>query len=133
MFRNREDGARQLAAVLKNRDFSRALVLAIPRGGVVTGAVLARELGAEFDVVLSRKLCAPDQPELAIAAISENGDVYVNEEAIDTSGVSDEYFHREKERQLALITSRSQAVRRVRPKVSMTESFYREPCGDRDR
>lgn len=54
-------------------------MLAIPRGGVVTGAVLACELGAELDVVLSRKLRAPGQPELAIGAISETGDVYLIE------------------------------------------------------
>jgi len=76
MFRNREDAGRRLAEVLKARELHDPLVLAIPRGGVVTGAALARELGAELDVVLSRKLRAPGQPELAIGAISENGRVY---------------------------------------------------------
>ena len=49
MFRNREDAARQLATKLKGRSLHEPLVLAIPRGGVVTGAVLARELGAGCD------------------------------------------------------------------------------------
>src|SRR5687768_3417636 len=56
MFANREDGARQLALKLKPLQLRDPLVLAIPRGGIVTGAILARELGAELDVVLSRKL-----------------------------------------------------------------------------
>ncbi len=59
MFRDREDAAHQLADKLKDRDLLDPLILAIPRGGVVTGAVLASELGAELDVVLSRKLQAP--------------------------------------------------------------------------
>lgn len=67
MFRDRTDAAFQLAERLKGRAFRRPLVPAIPRGGVVTGAILARELGADLDVVLSRKLRAPDQPELASA------------------------------------------------------------------
>jgi len=59
MFANREDAGRQLAEKLKGRAISHPLILAIPRGGVVTGAVLARELGVGLDVVLSRKLRAP--------------------------------------------------------------------------
>jgi predicted phosphoribosyltransferase len=47
MFHNREDAARQLAQRLKDRQLHDPLVLAIPRGGVVTGAVLARKLGAK--------------------------------------------------------------------------------------
>jgi len=77
MFRDREDAARQLAERLKGRAWHDLLVLAIPRGGVVTGAVLANELGAELDVVLSRKLRAPEQPELAVGAVSEDGRIYL--------------------------------------------------------
>ena len=120
MFRDREDAARQLAATLHDYRFKHPLVLAIPRGGVVTGAVLAREIGAELDVMLSRKLRAPDQPELAIGAISETGEVYVNEDAAEAAGVTDEYFHREKEYQSAIIADRKRRVRRVRPEASVT-------------
>lgn len=120
MFRDREDAARQLAATLHGYKFKDPLVLAIPRGGVVTGAVLAREIGAELDVMLSRKLRAPDQSELAIGAISENGEVYVNDEAAEAAGVTDEYFHREKEYQSAIIAERKQRVRRIRPAAVVT-------------
>ena len=120
MFRDREDAARQLAAKLHEFKFKDPLVLAIPRGGVVSGAVLAREIGAELDVVLSRKLRAPDQSELAIGAISENGDVYLNEDAAEAAGVTDEYFHREKKYQSAIIAERKQRVRLVRPEAPVT-------------
>jgi predicted phosphoribosyltransferase len=78
MFHNREDAAFQLAEKLKERKLRQVLVLAIPRGGVVIGAILAQELDAELDVVLSRKLPAPGQPELAIGAVGEDGRIYFN-------------------------------------------------------
>jgi putative phosphoribosyl transferase len=92
MFRNREDAAHQLANKLHGRELCDPLVLAIPRGGVVTGAVLAEELGAELDVVLSRKLRAPDQPELAIGAISEDGRAFLNHHAQQIFDLTEDYL-----------------------------------------
>jgi len=115
MFRNRDDAARQLAEMLKGRELHDCLVLAIPRGGVVTGAVLARELGAELDVVLSRKLRAPGQPELAVGAVSEDGYIYLNHHAREVSGVTVEYLARERRHQLAEIARRQKLFRAVRP------------------
>src|SRR5262249_34533797 len=71
MFRHREDAGLRLAQKLKHRKFRDPVVLAIPCGGVVIGAILARELDAELDVVLARKLRAPGQPELSVGAIAE--------------------------------------------------------------
>jgi len=65
-------------------------------------------------------LRAPDQSELAIGAISENGDVYLNEDAAEAAGVTDEYFHREKKYQSAIIAERKQRVRLVRPEAPVT-------------
>lgn len=121
MFRDREDAAARLADLLLGQEFKNPLVLAIPRGGVVTGAVLARKIGAELDVVLSRKLRAPNQPELAIGAISENGDVYVNEEAAEAAGVNDDYFHQERQYQLSVIARRSESIRKVRPSAPIRD------------
>lgn len=114
MFRDREDGARQLAVFLKSRSLRRPLVLAIPRGGVVTGAVLAGELHADLDVVLSRKLRAPDQPELAIGAIAEDGQIYLNENAKELQ-ISKSYLTEESSRQLAEIERRKKLFRSVMP------------------
>ena len=77
-FVDRADAARRLAAQLHGRTFTDPLVLAIPRGGVVLGAILAEALDAELDVVLSRKLRMPGQPEYALGAIAESGEVYLN-------------------------------------------------------
>ena len=112
-FRNREDAARQLAEKLKGRKLHDPLVLAIPRGGVVTGAVLARELGADLDVILSRKLRAPEQPELAVGAVSEDGQVYLNHHARNYRDL-DEYLAEERRRQMAEIARRKKLFRAVR-------------------
>jgi predicted phosphoribosyltransferase len=117
MFRDREDAARQLAEKLKGRELHNPLVLAIPRGGVVTGAVLAQELGAELDVVLSRKLRAPGQPELAVGAVSEDGRVYLNHHARAFLDQMEEYLAEERRHQLGEIARRKKLFRAVRPQA----------------
>jgi putative phosphoribosyl transferase len=114
MFHDREDAAHKLAEELKGRELHDPLVLAIPRGGVVTGAVLARELGVDLDVVLSRKLRAPGQPELAIGAISEDGRVYLNHHAQAFLDRIEEYLAQERRHQLAEIARRKKLFRAVR-------------------
>ncbi len=119
MFRNREDAARQLAELIRPLNLQRPLILAIPRGGLATGATLADELEAELDVVLARKLRSPDQPDLAFGAITEDGEAYIDLESAEASGVTDAYFHEEKERQLHLAQMRRDLLRRVRPKAEI--------------
>lgn len=115
MFRNRQDAANQLAERLVGRAWLRPLVLAIPRGGVVIGSVLAGRLGAELDVVLSRKLRAPYQPELALGAIAEDGEVYLNHFAQQYGEELKEHLAAEQRRQLAEIARRKGLIRAVRP------------------
>lgn len=113
-FRNREDAARRLVAALLQYRGQHPLVLAIPRGAVPMGRIVADELGGELDVVLVRKLGAPGNPELAIGAIDERGEVTLNENA-GWVGADDSYVHRESDRQLALIRERSMRYRAGRP------------------
>jgi len=117
MFRDREDAGRQLAEKLKGRPLCNPLVLAIPRGGVVTGAVLAQELGADLDVVLSRKLRAPWLSELALGAIAEDGQVYLTRYAREDLDVTRGYLARERSHQLAEIARRKRLFRGVRPQA----------------
>ena len=106
MFRDREDAALRLAEKLKGRTWHDPLVLAIPRGGVVTGAVLAEQLGGELDIVLSRKLRAPGQPGLAIGAVSEDGRIYLNRLARGFFGETENYLNAERCYQLGEIARR---------------------------
>jgi predicted phosphoribosyltransferase len=121
MFRDREDAARQLAAKLQGRELHKPLVLAIPRGGVVTGVVLAQALGAELDVVLSRKLRAPGEPELAFGAVSEDGKVYLTHYAREGLGVTEDDMADERRHQLEDIARRKKLFRAVRPQAPIAD------------
>ena len=74
-FKNREDAGRQLAEQLAAYKGQNPLVLGVPRGAAPMARIIADALDGETDVVLVRKLRAPDQPELAIGAVDETGTV----------------------------------------------------------
>lgn len=78
-FSDRADAGRQLAAVLKPYCRCSGVVFALPRGGVVPGAEVARALELPLDLLLPRKIGHPDNPEYAIAAVTESGELIVNE------------------------------------------------------
>ena len=104
-FIDREDAACGLAAALVRLKGRHPLVLAIPRGGVPIGRIVADALDGELDVVLVRKLGAPGNPELAIGAVDEDGNVHLGAHA-EQVGVDTAYVRDEAARQLALIRER---------------------------
>lgn len=104
-FRDRADAAGKLAAALHAYRGKNPLVLAIPRGAAPMGRVLAAELGGELDLVLVRKLRAPDSPELAVGAIDESGWTYVADYALSV-GADEAYLREEKNRQLETLRRR---------------------------
>jgi predicted phosphoribosyltransferase len=104
-FRDRADAAGKLGAALRAYRGKNPLVLAIPRGAAPMGRVLAAELGGEFDIVLVRKLRAPDSPELAVGAIDESGWTYVADYARSV-GADDAYLGEEQRRQLETLRKR---------------------------
>ena len=73
-YADRRDAGRVLAGALAGRADAGALVLGLPRGGVVVAAEVSAALGAELDVLVVRKLGLPGQPELAMGAIAAVGD-----------------------------------------------------------
>ena len=117
VFADRAEAGWMLVERLRDLPLHDPLVLAIPRGGVETGAVLARGLGAELDVVLSRKLRAPHQPELALGAVSEDGTVYLSHFASAVGDVGDAVIEAERQRQMAEIARRRDLLRPVRPRA----------------
>lgn len=89
MFTDRRDAGLQLSHKLESYKGSKGvLVLALPRGGAVTGFEIARALGAPLDVLIVRKLGFPGQPELAMGAVSETGAVVLNQLVISYGPVS---------------------------------------------
>lgn len=89
---DRNDAGRRLAAVLAEFRRPRAVILGIPRGGVVVAAEVARMLEAELDVVVAKKLGAPGHQELASGAIAVDGRHYLNEALICSLRVSGSYL-----------------------------------------
>jgi len=115
LFSDRAAAGRMLADRLRGGPWHHPLVLAIPRGGIEVAAPVAEGLAAELDVVLSRKLRAPYQSELAIGAIAEDGAVHLNAFAAALAEADEAWIEAEKERQLAEIARRREMIRRVRP------------------
>jgi len=107
-FRNRAQAGRLLAAELHRFEGRDPVVLALPRGGVPVGLEVARALRAPLDLVLVRKIGAPHQPELAVAAVvdGEKMEVVLNDEAIAGLGLPAGYVEREAVRQVAEIERR---------------------------
>jgi predicted phosphoribosyltransferase len=119
-FANREDAGSRLAERFAGVSLVRPLVLGIPRGGIEVGAPLARALGAELDVVLSRKLGAPGQPELALGAVSETGEMHLELGSRTLSEPLIAYLEHERARQLAELERRMRLFRTMRPKADIT-------------
>lgn len=71
IFENREEAGRKLAVKLSKYRAEKPLVLALPRGGVPVGFEIAEKLGASLDVLISRKIGAPHNPEFGIGAVAE--------------------------------------------------------------
>jgi predicted phosphoribosyltransferase len=92
MFRNRTDAAEQLAEVLDKHDLEADIVLAIPRGGLPIGRIVADQLGIPLDVLVSRKIGAPGNAEFAIGAVTSNGGAWLHDSLIERLGVSDTYL-----------------------------------------
>ncbi len=105
IFKDRIDAARRLATALAKYRGARPLVLAIPRGAVEMGRVLADELEGELDVVLVRKLPAPFSAEFAVGAVDESGWTYVADYAAQ-AGADQRYLEAEKRRQLQILQAR---------------------------
>ena len=104
-FSSRVDAAHRLAVPLAKYRGRNPLVLAIPRGAVEMGRVLADALEGELDVELVRKLRAPYNPEFAVGAIDETGWSYIADYAKD-AGADHGYLEKEKKAQLELLRQR---------------------------
>jgi putative phosphoribosyl transferase len=99
-FQNRVDAGQKIAerlfglklGLFGESGSQNIVILAIPRGGVIIGDIVAAELAARLDVVVSRKIGAPNNPELAIGAVMPDGSYFLNQEIVDTLNVSQEYI-----------------------------------------
>lgn len=114
-FRDRVDAGNRLAERLAQKGFGNAIVLGIPRGGVILADIVAKKLGADFDIVIPRKLGAPDNEELAIGAVMEDGTSFINRYLVNALRIPQDYLDNEKAKQMEEIRRRSAAYRKPGP------------------
>lgn len=120
LFSDRRDAGIQLAKKLTAyKDSPDVLVLGLPRGGVITAAEVARELGAPLDIVVTRKIGAPFNEEYALGAVTVEGEPFLHTDVIESLGVSQDYLDK------TIAAERREAKRRLekyrgsRPPVSL--------------
>jgi putative phosphoribosyl transferase len=111
LFADRVDAGKRLVSALVDLVDKNAIVLAIPRGGVVVGYEVAKAFGLPLDVIIPRKIGAPSQPELAIGAVTEDGTVLLDERLVERLRVSDYYIKEESKAQKVEIQRRLKVYR----------------------
>jgi len=118
---DRAAAGRALAQMLSALQLPNPVVLALPRGGVPVGAEIARALRTPFDLLLVRKIGAPFQPELAVAAVMDGPEpvVVVDEALCFQLDVPRSYIERQTRAELAEIERRRRAYLGERPPVAL--------------
>lgn len=111
LFFDREEGGRSLASRVRALPLHLPIVLGIPRGGVATAAALAREIHADLDVVIARKIPAPGQPELALGALAEGGYFHIDPVVGALVKIPPGYLEDQKRRQAEEIARRQKRFR----------------------
>ncbi|MHB1324569.1 MAG: phosphoribosyltransferase [Coriobacteriia bacterium] len=115
MFTDRVQAGRVLAETLRGRVGPDALVLGVPRGGVVVAAEVAHILGLELDVLVVRKIGAPGNPEYAVGAVDEEGHVVGGRSGIVSRSYLEEAAREGREE----IARRLRTFRRDRPPLDV--------------
>jgi len=106
LFKDRKDAADQLAKALEDFKDSNPIILAIPRGGIIIGDIIASKLDAELDIIVSKKIGAPYNDELAIGAIMHDGSYFPNKEIAQQLDISNEYLEEKKQIQMKEVERR---------------------------
>ena len=120
LFTDRHDAGKKLGLALASyKETPSILIIGLPRGGVVLAYEVARMLGQPLDVICPRKVGAPHNPELAIAAVTETGQGYFNTQLIEAFGVSSKYLDDECQKQQAVALKRLALYRKNMPPLDV--------------
>jgi erythromycin esterase-like protein/predicted phosphoribosyltransferase/predicted alpha/beta-hydrolase family hydrolase len=120
LFADRADAGRQLAARLLALDPPNPVIYALPRGGAPLAVEIAKALKAPVELVLVRKIGAPGQSELAVAAVVDGDEpqTVVNEAVAASTGVDAAYLEAGRRRELDEIERRRALYLGGRPRIS---------------
>ena len=119
MFKDRIDAGWQLANKIKEQypvshDIKNGIILALPRGGVVVGAEVAKVLNMPLDIIVTRKIGVPGNPEYAVAAVSEHELIVSSRENPDKK-----YLEEETKNERQEIARRVREYRGDRPEIDL--------------
>jgi putative phosphoribosyl transferase len=89
-FEDREEGARRLLSQLEDLKGQNPLVLGVPRGAIPMAGIIADGLGGELDMILVKKVGHPRQPEFAVGAVTEDGEIILDLGAREGQGITQE-------------------------------------------
>ncbi|MFC2041052.1 phosphoribosyltransferase [Chloroflexota bacterium] len=120
IFDNRYDAGRQLAARLGEYKGQPVIVLAIPNGGVPVALEVALAIQADLDLVISRKIPLPLNPEAGFGAVADDGTVILNEEAVERASLTPHQINYQINQVRAEIRRRSLLYRKNRPPAALT-------------
>ncbi len=117
LFFDRAAAGRALAEQLEELAERDLLVLGIARGGVAVAAELAARLHAELDVIIARKIGAPNQPDLAVGAITADDTMHLNTDVIDYLALSEDWITRAAAKERLVAAEREAKLRRDAPAI----------------
>ncbi len=115
MFTDRVEAGRKLAGALSQFRGKDVVVLGIPRGGVVVANEVAKALDAPLDVVVTRKIEAPGEPEYALGAVTQEGDVIMDRQAAESLGATKEYLDDQVRKKREEVRDRMEKLRGASP------------------
>ena len=120
IFENRYDAGRKLAEKLSEYANKSAVVLGIPNGGVAVALGVAMAIGADFDLVISRKIPLPLSPEGGFGSLTDDGTIILNEETVKNAGLSQQQINYQVSQVRSNIRHRSLLYHKDRPPLSIT-------------
>lgn len=119
LFNDRVEAGKKLAKALEPFRGSDVVILGIPRGGVVVANEVAETLGAPLDVVVTRKIEAPGEPEYALGAVTQDGEVIMDRQAAESLGASPEYLDDQIRKKREEVKERMERLRSDKPYPSL--------------
>lgn len=124
IFKNREEAGKKLAAKLKDWQKKKELiVLAIPRGGLTVGKQLSQALNCPLDIIVTKKIGAPGNPELAIGAVGARGKPVINQKLARQVDADKEYLEKEITSRQAEVERRIQEYRGDKPAPNLKDKI----------
>jgi len=110
-FKDRKEAGKELSRALVEYRGRNVVVLGMPRGGVVVAREVADALDWPLDIVVTRKIGAPGEPEFALGAVTQEGDVIVDRRAVESVGATAEYVQEEANRKKSEVKERMKSLR----------------------